>query len=37
MPNLLNLANPKNEVVLPPLCLLLGSKFDEIDSNIPQI
>ncbi|TNV85907.1 hypothetical protein FGO68_gene7491 [Halteria grandinella] len=30
-------AQVKNEVILAPLCLLLGSKYDEIDSNIPQI
>lgn len=29
--------SPKNEVILAPLCVLLASKFDELDSNIPQI
>jgi hypothetical protein len=34
-PILLNSTNPKNEPILAPTCLLLGSKFDEIDENIP--
>ena len=36
-PVLLSQANPKNEAIIAPTCLLLGSKFDEIDENIPQI
>jgi hypothetical protein len=34
-PVLLNPTNPKNEAIIAPVCLLLGSKFDEIDENIP--
>jgi hypothetical protein len=32
---LLGQGNPKNEVILAPLCTILASKYDEIDSNIP--
>jgi hypothetical protein len=27
--------SPKNEAILAPLCILMASKFDELDSNIP--
>lgn len=37
VPQILGYGNPKNEVILAPLCTILASKYDEIDSNIPQI
>jgi hypothetical protein len=35
IPEFLGPTNPKNEAILAPICILLASKFDEIDENIP--
>lgn len=37
VPPFLGQASPKNEAIFAPLCVLLASKFDEIDLNIPSI